>query len=70
MFMASNSHNSKTKPVVLVTAGANGIGKVIAQTFLEQDYNVHICDVDQTNIDAFFAAIPSSNSNTRRCQRC
>jgi NAD(P)-dependent dehydrogenase (short-subunit alcohol dehydrogenase family) len=62
MFMASNSHNSKTKPVVLVTAGANGIGKVIAQTFLEQDYNVHICDVDQTNIDAFLQQFPQATA--------
>src|ERR1700694_534771 len=31
---------------VLVTAGAAGIGRVIAQTFLEHGARVHICDVD------------------------
>lgn len=31
---------------MLVTAGAAGIGRVIAQTFLEHGARVHICDVD------------------------
>jgi NAD(P)-dependent dehydrogenase (short-subunit alcohol dehydrogenase family) len=31
---------------VLVTAGAAGIGRVIAQTFLEQGARVQVCDVD------------------------
>jgi NAD(P)-dependent dehydrogenase (short-subunit alcohol dehydrogenase family) len=31
---------------VLVTAGAAGIGRVIAQTFLEHGARVHICDID------------------------
>ena len=32
---------------VLVTAGAAGIGRVIAQTFLEHGARVHVCDVDE-----------------------
>lgn len=31
---------------VLVTAGASGIGQVIAKKFLEHDAAVHICDID------------------------
>src|SRR5919106_6355118 len=31
---------------VLVTAGAAGIGRVIARTFVEHGARVHICDVD------------------------
>ena len=32
---------------VLVTAGASGIGRVIARTFVEHGARVHICDVDE-----------------------
>ena len=32
---------------VLVTAGAAGIGRAIAQTFLEHGARVHVCDVDE-----------------------
>jgi NAD(P)-dependent dehydrogenase (short-subunit alcohol dehydrogenase family) len=32
---------------ILVTAGAAGIGRVIARTFLEHGARVHICDIDE-----------------------
>jgi len=32
---------------VLVTAGAAGIGRTIAETFLDQGARVHICDIDE-----------------------
>lgn len=32
---------------VLVTAGASGIGRVIARTFVEHGARVHICDIDE-----------------------
>lgn len=38
---------------VLVTAGAAGIGRAIAEAFLEAEARVHICDVSQQAIDAF-----------------
>ncbi|MGH8670310.1 MAG: SDR family NAD(P)-dependent oxidoreductase, partial [Burkholderiales bacterium] len=31
---------------VLVTAGGAGIGRAIAQTFLEHGAEVHVCDID------------------------
>ena len=33
--------------MVLVTAGASGIGRVIAENFLAQKCKVHVCDIDQ-----------------------
>ena len=38
---------------VLVTAGAAGIGRAIACTFVEHGAKVHVCDVD----DAALAAL-------------
>jgi NAD(P)-dependent dehydrogenase (short-subunit alcohol dehydrogenase family) len=37
---------------VLVTAGAAGIGRVIARTFVEHGARVHICDVDEKALAA------------------
>ncbi len=42
--------------VVLVTAGASGIGRCIAETFLEHGCNVHVCDIDTAALDDFLAA--------------
>src|SRR6516225_11861356 len=33
---------------VIITAGAAGIGREVARTFLREDAQVHICDVDRT----------------------
>jgi NAD(P)-dependent dehydrogenase (short-subunit alcohol dehydrogenase family) len=32
---------------VIVTAGAAGVGRVIAETFLENDARVHVCDISE-----------------------
>ena len=36
---------------VLVTAGAAGIGRAIAGTFLDHGARVHVCDVDRTALE-------------------
>ena len=43
---------------VLVTAGAAGIGRTIAATFLEHGARVHVCDVDQLALDACRRDLP------------
>jgi NAD(P)-dependent dehydrogenase (short-subunit alcohol dehydrogenase family) len=43
---------------VVVTAGAAGIGRAIARTFVEQGARVHICDVDQKMLKEMAASLP------------
>jgi NAD(P)-dependent dehydrogenase (short-subunit alcohol dehydrogenase family) len=42
--------------VILVTAGASGIGRTIAETFLSHTSRVHVCDIDPSAIDDFLSA--------------
>src|SRR5262245_12381171 len=44
---------------VLVTAGAGGIGRVIARTFVDQGARVHICDVDEKALASTKKQLPS-----------
>ena len=46
---------------VLVTAGAAGIGRAIAQTFLDQGARVHVCDVDEPALKS----LPDKITRTR-----
>jgi NAD(P)-dependent dehydrogenase (short-subunit alcohol dehydrogenase family) len=50
-------------PVALVTAGANGIGRAIAQRFLRQELRVHVCDIDAAAIDDFLRANPAASAS-------
>jgi len=43
---------------VLVTAGAGGIGRAIAQKFLSLGNRVHICDVDRGALSVFLSEWP------------
>lgn len=43
---------------ILVTAAATGIGRVIAQTLVENSARVHICDVNAEKLAACQAALP------------
>ncbi len=49
--------------VAFVTAGANGIGKCIAETFLKEGYSVHICDKDEQAINQFLSSNPSATAS-------
>jgi NAD(P)-dependent dehydrogenase (short-subunit alcohol dehydrogenase family) len=44
---------------VLVTAGAAGIGRVIARTFTEHGARVHICDIDEKALAATRKQLPA-----------
>ncbi|MFQ5549016.1 MAG: SDR family NAD(P)-dependent oxidoreductase [Woeseia sp.] len=45
-----------TAPVALITAGAAGIGRVMAEAFITQGYRVHVCDNDPAAIDSLTQA--------------
>ena len=47
---------------VLVTAGAAGIGRAIAATFLEHGARVHICDIDERALAKCRAELAASQS--------
>ena len=44
---------------VLVTAGAGGIGKAIAEAFLREGARVYVCDVDSAALDALSKSHPA-----------
>ena len=52
----------KPEQVVMISAGAAGIGRVIAETFLAHDCHVHVCDIDETAISEFLADNPSASA--------
>jgi NAD(P)-dependent dehydrogenase (short-subunit alcohol dehydrogenase family) len=49
--------------VALVTAGASGIGRTIAERFLSHGCSVHVCDIDQAAIDRFLADNPKAGAS-------
>ena len=44
---------------VLVTAGASGIGRVMARTFVEHGARVHICDIDEKALASTKKQLPN-----------
>lgn len=49
-------------PVALVTAGAGGIGRAIAEALLGDGCRVHVCDIDVAAIDSFLQANPQASA--------
>ncbi len=48
---------------VLITAGASGIGRVVAESFLEQGASVHIADISAGAIEASLSANPGMTAS-------
>src|SRR4029077_14544178 len=53
---------------VLVTAGAAGIGRVIAQTFVDSGARVHVCDVDEAALRALPHQITATYSDVAKLE--
>jgi len=51
-----DSVSTECAGMVLISGGAAGIGRTIAESFLLAGAKVHICDSSQQNIDSFLAA--------------
>jgi NAD(P)-dependent dehydrogenase (short-subunit alcohol dehydrogenase family) len=49
--------------VVLVTAGASGIGRAMAEAFLARQCRVHVCDIDPAAVASFLAANPGGRAS-------
>lgn len=49
--------------VVLISAGAAGIGRCIAEGFLAQGCAVHVCDISRGSIDEFIQANPGASAS-------
>jgi NAD(P)-dependent dehydrogenase (short-subunit alcohol dehydrogenase family) len=51
------------KMLVLISGAASGIGRRIAERFLEKGDTVHICDASQESVDDFLAANPKATAS-------
>lgn len=49
--------------VVLVTAGASGIGRAISRAFLGHGCHVHICDIDESALETFLVENPDASGS-------
>lgn len=58
----TSTNATASGPVVLITAGAAGIGRAMAEAFISQGHRVHVCDIDQGAIDAFLQANPEASA--------
>jgi NAD(P)-dependent dehydrogenase (short-subunit alcohol dehydrogenase family) len=57
-----NTPGDDDNAIVLISGGASGIGRHVAEAFLDQGAQVHVCDASQEFIDEFLAANPSATA--------
>jgi NAD(P)-dependent dehydrogenase (short-subunit alcohol dehydrogenase family) len=56
-------------PVALVTGGALGIGRAIANRFAAEGWRVHVCDADPEAVRRFLAELPSCSASVADVSR-
>lgn len=54
------TNTKHSEPVALITGGAAGVGRFIAEAFIEQGFQVHVCDIDAKAIELFLQANPDA----------
>jgi NAD(P)-dependent dehydrogenase (short-subunit alcohol dehydrogenase family) len=63
----NSTTSTPTSPIspqrVLVTAGASGIGRAIAQVFAAGGAQVHVCDLNESALDDLRSAIPGVSTS-------
>ncbi len=52
----------KSAQTVLITGAASGIGRRLAERFIERGDSVHVCDTSQQHIDDFLSANPAATA--------
>jgi len=52
-----------SKRVVMISAGASGIGLAMAKAFMANDYAVHICDASPAAVEQFQRDYPSATAS-------
>lgn len=57
------------RPVVLVTGGAAGIGRAIAERFASGGYAVHVCDADAESVRRFREESPGATASVADVSR-
>jgi NAD(P)-dependent dehydrogenase (short-subunit alcohol dehydrogenase family) len=56
-------------PVALITGGATGIGRAIANRFAAEGIRVHVCDVDREAVSRFRAELPAAAASVANVAR-